>query len=130
VKKPLFGSGRGSKFRHTPFVYYLSQKSLGLHFDICRFPYYNVRSTKINTMATATVTSKGQITIPSQVRNALGLAAGDRVEFVEQGNGQFAIVAATRSVQELKGLFQGKRSKPVSIEEMNAAIAKRASRSG
>jgi AbrB family looped-hinge helix DNA binding protein len=78
-------------------------------------------------MPTALVTSKGQITIPSQVRNALGLEAGDRVEFVEQGKRQFAIVAATRSVQELKGLFKGKRSKPVSIEEMNAAIAKRAS---
>ena len=77
-------------------------------------------------MATATVTSKGQITIPSQVRNALGLEAGDRVEFVEQGKGQFAIVAATRSVQELKGRFQSKRGKPVAIEEMNAAIAKRA----
>jgi AbrB family looped-hinge helix DNA binding protein len=77
-------------------------------------------------MATATVTSKGQITIPAQVRNALGLEAGDRVEFVEQGKGQFAIVAATRSVQELKGRFQGKRSKAVTIEEMNAAIAKRA----
>jgi antitoxin PrlF len=77
-------------------------------------------------MATATVTSKGQITIPSQVRNALGLEAGDRVEFVEQGKGQFAIVAATRSVQELKGRFQSRRRKPVTIEEMNAAIAKRA----
>ena len=77
-------------------------------------------------MATATVTSKGQITIPAQVRNALGLEAGDRVEFVEQGKGLFAIVAATRSVQELKGRFQGKRSKAVTIEEMNAAIAKRA----
>jgi antitoxin PrlF len=77
-------------------------------------------------MATATVTSKGQITIPSQVRNALGLEAGDRVEFVEQGKGQFAIVAATRSVQELKGRFQNKRGKPVTIEEMNAAITKRA----
>jgi antitoxin PrlF len=77
-------------------------------------------------MATATVTSKGQITIPAQVRNALGLEAGDRVEFVEQDKGQFAIVAATRSVQELKGRFQGKRSKAVTIEEMNAAIAKRA----
>jgi antitoxin PrlF len=76
-------------------------------------------------MAMATVTSKGQITIPSQVRNALGLDAGDRVEFVEQGKGQFAIVAATRSVQELKGLFRGKRIKPVSIEEINAAIARR-----
>lgn len=61
------------------------------------------------------------------MRAALGLQAGDRVEFVEQGKGQVAIVAATRSVQELKGLFRGKRSKPVSIEEKNAAIARRAS---
>ncbi len=80
-------------------------------------------------MATATLTSKGQITIPSRVRDALGLEAGDRVEFVEQGKGQFAIVAVTSSVQELKGLFRGKRSKPVSIEEINAAIRRRASRS-
>jgi antitoxin PrlF len=94
-------------------------------FDI---PYYNVRSRGIRaSMAVATLTSKGQITIPSRVRAALGLEAGDRVEFVEQEKGQFAIVAATRSVQELKGLFRGKRSKPVSIEEMNAAIARRAS---
>lgn len=77
-------------------------------------------------MAIATLTSKGQITIPARVRRALGLEAGDRVEFVEQGKAQFTIIAATRSVRELKGLFQGKRSKPVSIEEMNAAIAKRA----
>jgi antitoxin PrlF len=78
-------------------------------------------------MAVATLTSKGQITIPSRVRTALGLEAGDRVEFVEQEKGRFAIIAATRSVQELKGLFRDKRSKPVSIEEMNAAIARRAS---
>ncbi len=78
-------------------------------------------------MAAATMTSKGQITIPIRVRTALGLDVGDRIEFVEVEKGQFAIVAATRSVQELKGLFQGKRSKPVSIEEMNAAIARRAS---
>jgi antitoxin PrlF len=78
-------------------------------------------------MAVATLTSKGQITIPSQVRRALGLEAGDRVEFIEHGRGQFAIVAVTSSVQELKGLFQRKRNKPVSIEEMNRAIARRAS---
>ncbi len=80
-------------------------------------------------MAVSTLTSKGQITIPVQVRNALGVDAGDRVEFVEIEKGQFAIVAATRSVRELKGLFRGKRSKPVSIEEMNTAIARRASES-
>jgi antitoxin PrlF len=78
-------------------------------------------------MAVATVTSKGQITIPSRVRAALGLEAGDRVEFVEQGEGQFVLVAATRSVRELKGLFRGKRKRPVSIEEMNAAIGRRGS---
>ncbi len=78
-------------------------------------------------MTAATLTSKGQITIPKQVRTALGIDAGDRVEFVEMDRGQFAIIAATRSVRELKGRFRGKRSKPVSIEEMSSAIAKRAS---
>ena len=78
-------------------------------------------------MATATVTSKGQVTIPVQVRNALGLDAGDRIEFVEIDKGKFAIVAATRSVRELEGKYKGKRNAPISIDEMNAAIARRAS---
>lgn len=33
-------------------------------------------------MTTATITSKGQITIPANVRQSLNVAAGDRVEFV------------------------------------------------
>jgi antitoxin PrlF len=78
-------------------------------------------------MASATITSKGQVTIPATVRQALGLDAGDRIEFVEIDKGKFAIVPATRSIQELKGMFQDRRRKPVSIEEMNAAIARRAS---
>jgi antitoxin PrlF len=80
-------------------------------------------------MASATITSKGQITIPIQVRSALGVDAGDRIDFVEVEKGQFAIVPATRSVRELNGMFKGRRRKPVSIEEMNAAIKKRASES-
>jgi antitoxin PrlF len=80
-------------------------------------------------MAFATLTSKGRITIPLRVRKALGLDAGDRVEFVEIDQGKFAIVAATRSVRELEGMFQNKRRKPVSVEEMNAAIARRAAES-
>jgi len=79
-------------------------------------------------LAGATVTSKGQITIPIRVRTALGVDAGDRVEFVEVDKGQFAIVAATRSVRELKGRFRGKRTKPVSVEEMNAVISRRSAR--
>jgi len=80
---------------------------------------------KVN-MATATVTSKGQITIPARVRTELGVGAGDRVEFVKIGEGEFAIIAATRSIRELEGRFRGKVKKPVSIEEMNTAIARRA----
>ena len=83
----------------------------------------------IQTLATATMTSKGQVTIPKPVRAALGIDSGDRIEFVEVEKGQFVIVAATRSVQELNGRFRGRRSKPVTIEEMNAAIARRASES-
>jgi len=80
-------------------------------------------------MAAATVTSKGQITIPARVRVALGVDAGDRIEFVEVAKGEFNIVAATRSVRELNGMLYRKGRKPVSIEQMNAAIAEGASRS-
>ena len=75
-------------------------------------------------MATATLTSKGQITIPVAVREALGVEAGDRVEFVEVSPGRFEFIAATRPVTALKGMF-GKAQKPVSIEAMNEVIARR-----
>ena len=78
-------------------------------------------------MATATVTSKGQITIPAKVRAELGVEPGDKIEFVDMGQGQFAIVAATRSIRELDGVFRDRVRKPVSIEEMNATIARRGS---
>ena len=75
-------------------------------------------------MVSARLTSKGQITIPASVRAALGLDAGSRVEFVETGKGQFAIIAATDEVQALKGMLK-KPARPVTIEEMNEAIAAR-----
>lgn len=75
-------------------------------------------------MTTATLTSKGQITVPAAVREALGVDAGDRVEFIEIAPGRYEFIAATRSVTALKGMF-GKARKTVSIAEMNAAIARR-----
>lgn len=75
-------------------------------------------------MTTATLTSKGQITIPAEVRQALGVDTGDRVEFVEVGPGRYEFIAATRSVTELKGMF-GTARKSVSIKQMNAVIARR-----
>lgn len=79
-------------------------------------------------MTTATLTSKGQITIPVDVRRALNVEAGDRVEFVQIEPGRFEVIAATRSVRELKGRF-GKPTRTVSIDEMDAAIAAQAARS-
>ena len=75
-------------------------------------------------MSTATLTSKGQITVPAAVREALGVGTGDRVEFVELSPGRYEFVAATRSVTALKGMV-GKAPKKLSIEEMNAVIARR-----
>ena len=75
-------------------------------------------------MTTATLTTKGQITIPADVRYALKVGTGDRVEFVQIAPDRFEFVAANRSVTELKGMF-GKPSKTVSIDDMNQAIAKR-----
>ena len=75
-------------------------------------------------MTSATVTSKGQITIPARIREALHVSTGDRVEFVEVESGRYELIAATRSVTELKGMF-GQADKVVSIEDMNAAISAR-----
>ena len=75
-------------------------------------------------MPSATLTSKGQITIPAEVRAALGVNFGDRIDFIEVEKGRFVIVPATCSVQELKGIIP-RPKKPVSIEEMNGAIALR-----
>lgn len=73
-------------------------------------------------MTTSTITSKGQITIPAVVRSALGVTTGDRVEFVQVELGRFELLAATLPVSALKGIVK-KPSKPVTIEEMNEAIA-------
>jgi len=56
------------------------------------------------------------------LQEALGVEAGDRVEFVQIEPGRFELVAATQSVTALKGLVR-KPAKPVTIAAMNAAIA-------
>lgn len=70
----------------------------------------------------ATMTSKGQITIPKPARDALQLHPGDRVEFVFGDDGCLFLLAVTRPVDSLKGMLP-KPAHPVSPEEMDAAIA-------
>jgi antitoxin PrlF len=73
-------------------------------------------------MPVATLTSKGQITLPMAVRTALGLTAGNQVDFVAV-DGSFMVVPVRSDVTSLRGRFAGRVKKPVSIDAMNAAIA-------
>ncbi len=73
-------------------------------------------------MPTATITSKGQITIPQKVRSDMGLTPGDRVDFVRMDDGHYAVVPASHSIRSLKGIVP-RPARPVSLEDMQAAIA-------
>ncbi|WP_163265529.1 AbrB/MazE/SpoVT family DNA-binding domain-containing protein [Chelativorans alearense] len=68
------------------------------------------------------LTSKCQTTIPAEVREFLKIGAGDRIgyEFVE---GKVVLVPKNRSALDLAGALYVPGRKPVSIEEMNEAIA-------
>jgi AbrB family looped-hinge helix DNA binding protein len=77
-------------------------------------------------MPTATVTSKGQITLPIEMRRKLGLKAGTKVDFFENEQGQFVLYPKTGSIMELKGIFQRLGIKPLGYvptdEQMNEAV--------
>ncbi len=74
----------------------------------------------------ATLTSKGQITIPKAVRDTLKLHPGDRLEFLVDADGSVRIVPATRPVTELKALLP-RPARTLSLEEIDAVIAERGS---
>lgn len=71
-------------------------------------------------MSTATVTSKGQVTIPKDVRDALNLKQGTRLLFVLQRDGTVLIRPQTIDLRDLIGIL--KTTKHVTVEEMNETI--------
>ena len=75
----------------------------------------------------ATITSKGQVTIPKAVRDALRLRGGDRVDFQVGKDGSVRFVAVGRPVTALKGMLPKPR-RPVTLKEMDDAIARGAAR--
>ena len=81
-------------------------------------------------MPCATVTSKGQITIPIEVRQDLGLHAGDRIDFVRnEQSGRFEVVPGTVPLMSLFGVLP-KPDKSFTIEEMNETIRERGASAG
>jgi antitoxin PrlF len=82
-------------------------------------------------MPTATITSKGQITIPIEVRRKLGLRAGDQINFFADEDGKYTFEPKTGSIMDMEGILKH-LGLPVlgyapSIEEMDQAILDRAS---
>lgn len=75
-------------------------------------------------MATATITSKGQITIPAVLRSELHVGPGDKVEFVKVAEGRYEVLAVTKDISALRGMV--KATGVVSVEEMDTAIKARA----
>ena len=58
-------------------------------------------------MELAKVTSKGQITIPIAIRNALGIREGDKILFMEEGNRVILTNASTNALLKAQEAFQG-----------------------
>lgn len=72
-------------------------------------------------MTVATVTSKGQITIPQEVRERLRIVTGTKVEFVERADGVVEFIPRTGSIMELAGIVKWD-GPPVTLEQMDEAI--------
>jgi antitoxin PrlF len=75
-------------------------------------------------VARGTVTSKGQITIPKEVRDQMGLKPGDRVDFIKDRTGRILLKPINTDFRSLKGIIKSPFKRPITLEEMDRAIAR------
>jgi len=75
----------------------------------------------------ATLTSKGQLTIPKQIRDKLAMQAGDKVLFALGHDRVVKMIAVNQPMSALEGMLP-KPAKAVSLEEMDSAIEEEAGR--
>ena len=80
-------------------------------------------------MPTATLTSKGQVTLPKAVREALQVQAGDRLDFTPASDGAFRVEVRRGDARSLAGILRRKSRRAVSVREMDRGI-ERLHRSG
>ena len=73
----------------------------------------------------ATITSKGQVTLPKPIRDRLDLKAGDRIAFVMEEDGTLRVTRITGSVMALAGMLL-RPATPLSQDEMDEVIAESA----
>ncbi|SIN79460.1 AbrB/MazE/SpoVT family DNA-binding domain-containing protein [Vannielia litorea] len=66
------------------------------------------------------ITSKGQTTLPSELRTALDLMPGDRIRYVKEADGSYRIVKLSGSFADLKGALN--LGRPVELDEISEAV--------
>ena len=74
----------------------------------------------------ATVTAKGQVTLPAEARRKLGITAGTKLEFLVTEDGRLEAIPRTGSLRSLKGML-GRPERALTLEEMKKAIVDGAS---
>ena len=73
-------------------------------------------------MATAIMTSKGQVTVPIEVRKQMGLRMGDQIVFTKlPGADGYALSRKARSIKSLIGMFKSTKPAPT-LEKIDEAI--------
>ena len=77
----------------------------------------------------ATITSKGQVTLPKAIRDRFHLEPGDRIEFILERDDILRVEPVTEPVTQLKGMLP-KPAVPVTLQEMDEAIARAAAGEG
>jgi len=81
-------------------------------------------------MPFATMTSKGQITIPRSIRNRFHLGAGNRLEFRVTKEGDIKLSPVVLTVDEVFGVLKRPGKRKFTVEQMDRALAKRFRDSG
>ena len=69
--------------------------------------------------AAATLTSKGQTTIPKEIRDSLGMKPGDRMTFTLMPDGTVVMRVKRKSIVDLAGVLHKKGRKPLSVEQLS-----------
>lgn len=70
----------------------------------------------------ATLTNKGQVTLPKELRERLGLTAGSRLDFSIDDNGELRARLVATTALGLAGLLRRPGQPPVTVEQMNEAV--------
>ncbi|BBO76403.1 AbrB family transcriptional regulator [Desulfosarcina widdelii] len=76
-------------------------------------------------MALATITTKGQVTIPKTVRDSLQLHSGDKIEIILTKDREAVIRPVSKKVDDIFGKLHKPGRKTMSLEEMDRAIQNR-----